>query len=113
MYGGGADDEDQSLNPVQILIDELKNNDDVQLRLNSMKCILKIAEALGPERTRKELIPFLTESVDDEDEVLLVLAEKLGQCVSLVGGKEHASLLVKPLELLASVEEQAVRDQVR
>lgn len=38
--------------------------------------------ALGEERTRTELIPFLTETIYDEDEVLLALAEQLGQFTS-------------------------------
>lgn len=48
--------------------DELKN-EDVALRLNSVRRLSTIALALGEERTRKELIPFLTEANDDEDEV--------------------------------------------
>lgn len=48
--------------------DELKN-EDVALRLNSVKRLSTIALALGEERTRKELIPFLADSNDDEDEV--------------------------------------------
>ncbi len=48
--------------------DELKN-EDVTLRLNSVKRLTMIAMALGEERTRNELVPFLAESNDDEDEV--------------------------------------------
>jgi serine/threonine-protein phosphatase 2A regulatory subunit A len=69
---------DESLYPIAVLIDELKN-DDVQLRLNSVKKLSTIALALGVERTRSELIPFLTETIYDEDEVLLALAEQLGK----------------------------------
>jgi len=47
-----------SLYPVAILIDELKN-EDIQLRLNSIRRLSTIALALGAERTREELIPFL------------------------------------------------------
>ena len=47
-----------SLYPVAILIDELKN-EDIQLRLNSIRRLSTIAHALGPQRTREELIPFL------------------------------------------------------
>lgn len=49
---------DASLYPVAILIDELKN-EDIQLRLNSIRRLSTIAVALGVERTRDELIPFL------------------------------------------------------
>jgi len=101
---------DASLYPVAILIDELKN-EDIQLRLNSIRRLSTIAVALGVERTRDELIPFLNESIDDEDEVLLALAEELGNFVEYVGGSAHASALLTPLETLATVEETVVRDK--
>lgn len=66
----------------------------LQLRLNSIKKLSTIALALGIERTRSELIPFLTESMYDEDEVLLALAEQLGQFTPLVGGPEHVHCLL-------------------
>lgn len=49
---------DASLQPVQILVDELKN-EDVQVRLTSVRNLSVIAKSLGPERTRDELIPYL------------------------------------------------------
>lgn len=52
------------------------------------------------------------ESVDDEDEVLLALSEELGVFVEYVGGPEHASVLLAPLESLANVEEAVVREKV-
>ncbi len=96
--------------PIALLIDELKN-DEVSLRLNSVRRLKSIAAALGEERTRTELIPFLTESHDDEDEVLLALAEELGQFVPFVGGPPHAHCLLVPLETLCNVEETVVRDK--
>lgn len=48
--------------------------------------------------------------MDDEDEVLLATAAALGRMVDAVGGPEHAHLLLRPLELLLSVEESTVRD---
>ena len=71
-----------------------------------------IALALGPERARDELIPFLQESLDDEDEVLLVLAEEIGGLTEYCGGDAFAHLLLGPLESLAAVEETLVRDKV-
>ena len=44
--------------PIAVLIDELKN-EDVSLRLNSIRRLSSIASALGVDRTREELIPFL------------------------------------------------------
>ena len=66
----------------------------MQLRLNSIKKLSTIALALGVERTRDELIPFLTDTIYDEDEVLLALAEQLGTFTTLVGGPEHVYVLL-------------------
>ncbi|KZT74630.1 ARM repeat-containing protein [Daedalea quercina L-15889] len=97
--------------PIAILMDELRA-EDVQLRLNAIHRISTIALALGPDRARDELIPFLQESVDDEDEVLLALAEELGRNFEeYIGGAEYAHLLLGPLENLCAVEETLVRDK--
>ncbi|MBA0727560.1 hypothetical protein Golax_000537 [Gossypium laxum] len=98
------------LYPIAVLIDELKN-DDIQLRLNSIRRLSTIARALGEERTRSELIPFLSENNDDDDEVLLAMAEELGVFIPYVGGVEHAHVLLTPLETLCTVEETCVRDK--
>jgi serine/threonine-protein phosphatase 2A regulatory subunit A len=90
--------------------DELKNEDPVR-RLNSIQRLSTIALALGEERTRNELVPFLTENCDDEDEVLLAMAEQLGDFVPFVGGPQHAAALLPPLQALATVEETVVRDR--
>ncbi|KAI0961552.1 hypothetical protein AcV7_000626 [Taiwanofungus camphoratus] len=97
--------------PIAILMDELRS-EDVQLRLNAIHRISTIALALGPDRARDELIPFLQDSVDDEDEVLLALAEELGRNFEeYIGGSEYAHLLLGPLENLSAVEETLVRDK--
>ena len=94
-------------------MDELRS-EDVQLRLNAIHRISTIALALGPERARDELIPFLQDSVEDEDEVLLALAEELGRNFEeYIGGPEYAHVLLGPLENLSAVEETLVRDKVR
>ncbi|KAK1555635.1 hypothetical protein Q3G72_029337 [Acer saccharum] len=74
---------DEPLYPIAILIDELKN-EDIQLRLNSIRRLSTIARALGEERTRKELIPFLSENNDDNDEVLLAMGEELGVFIPML-----------------------------
>ncbi|KAI9276001.1 armadillo-type protein [Sporodiniella umbellata] len=102
--------DEQELYPITILVDELKN-EDVQLRLNAIRNLSTIALALGPQKTREELVPFLSEGIDDEDEVLLAVAEELGNFGELVGGSEHAHLVLAPLETLTTVEEVLVRDK--
>ncbi|KAI0068073.1 ARM repeat-containing protein [Artomyces pyxidatus] len=97
--------------PIALLMDELRS-EDVQLRLNAIHRISTIALALGPDRAREELIVFLQDSVDDEDEVLLALAEELGKNFEeYIGGPQYAHVLLGPLENLSAVEETLVRDK--
>ncbi|OJD17015.1 hypothetical protein AJ78_02859 [Emergomyces pasteurianus Ep9510] len=107
MEGQGENDE---LYPIAVLIDELKH-EDVLLRLNAIHRLSTIALALGPDRTRDELIPFLDDSVEDEDEVLTALSEEMGNFVDYVGGPEYAHILLSPLENLAAIEEPLVREK--
>ena len=124
----------------------------------------KSALALGPERTRKDLIPFLqgqtrihidvvyffflwliwtalylmslwgvwcfnvckitlfrlnaliTNVIEyttiDRDEAQAALARQLGEFVELVGGPEHASLLLPVLETQCGLEETLIREAV-
>jgi serine/threonine-protein phosphatase 2A regulatory subunit A len=51
----------------------------------------------------QELLPFLTDAIDDDDEVLIVIAQALGKLVMHVGGPTYAYLLLTPLELLLTV----------
>ncbi|KAL6713367.1 protein phosphatase 2A structural subunit [Lecanora helva] len=106
------DDQAQNdpLFPIAVLIDELKH-DDVLLRLNAIHRLSTIALALGAERTREELIPFLDESVEDEDEVLTALSDELGSFVEYVGGSAYGHVLLSPLENLAAIEEPLVREK--
>lgn len=97
--------------PLALLMDELKH-DDIANRVEAMQKLDTIAAALGPERTRDELIPFLTEvAQDDEDEVFAVLADALGKFTPCIGGVQYATILLPALEILASTEETLVRDK--
>lgn len=91
-------------------MDELKH-DDVSNRVEAMQKLDLIAIALGPERTLHELLPFLNDvAQDDEEEVFAVLAEKLGDFVPLVGGHQNAEPLIHILAILGAMEEPIVRD---
>ncbi|CAL9738014.1 protein phosphatase PP2A regulatory subunit A [Monosporozyma servazzii] len=106
-----GNNQQQDLYPLALLMDELKH-DDVANRVDAMKKLDTIAIALGPDRTREELIPFLTEvAQDDEDEVFAVLADELGTFVPFVGGAKFATILLPALEILASTEETLVREK--
>ena len=59
----------------------------------------------------QELIPFVTDGLDDEDEVLIAISMSLGSLVPAVGGAAHAHVLLRPLEFLLTVEEASVRER--
>ncbi|RCK57849.1 Protein phosphatase PP2A regulatory subunit A [Candida viswanathii] len=105
------DNFNDDLYPLALLMDELKH-DDVSNRVEAMQKLDTIAIALGPERTRKELLPFLNDvAQDDEEEVFTVLASKLGDFIPLIGGHEYNEPLITILTILASMEEPLVRDR--
>lgn len=56
-----------------MLIDELKSDDKKQ-RINSVKSLHTISVALGVERTRNELLPYILDLMDDDEEVLIEMA---------------------------------------
>lgn len=56
-------------------------------------------------------MPFLSDGIDDEDEVLEAIAISLGKLLPHVGGAVHATSLLTPLELLLAVEETVVREK--
>jgi serine/threonine-protein phosphatase 2A regulatory subunit A len=67
------EDESVELNSVSIgmMIDDLRH-EDMDLRVRSMKRLHTIATALGPERTRSELLPYLAKCMDDEVSVAIL-----------------------------------------
>lgn len=116
---------------VSRLVGDLRSEDKTQ-RMSTVRNLSSIATALGPERTRSELIPFLSgespsptscysrlyhtplhysDTIYDEDDVLLVMAEELGNFTAYVGGAEYVHCLLPPLENLASIEEATVREK--
>ncbi|PJF20102.1 hypothetical protein PSACC_00080 [Paramicrosporidium saccamoebae] len=100
---------DEFIQPVALLMDELKS-EETAVRVESMKRLGTIALALGPERTRNELVPFLQSSLDEEDEVLTALAEEITSLLEYVGGAPHGYILLPLLEGLVSAEETYVRN---
>ena len=101
------DDED-----IAIYIDELKS-DDPNLKLNAVSKIIDISKILGPGRTRDELIPYLTEIIeecDNEDEFLIKLAEQIVELKHYIVKGDDISLLLTPLEFISSIEEPKIRE---
>ena len=92
-----------------LLRDEFADNDLASKRRASERLDL-VARALGPERARKELVPWLQANTTQEDEVLFVFAKKLGALVDLLGGAEHLDCLLPVVEALLEVDETYVRE---
>jgi serine/threonine-protein phosphatase 2A regulatory subunit A len=101
----------EELYPIALLMDELRH-DDVASRVQAMKRLDTIAIALGPERSRDELIPFLEDVIpEDEDEVIAIAAEELGNFIPYIGGSNFATLLIPVLEKISACEEPIVREK--
>jgi serine/threonine-protein phosphatase 2A regulatory subunit A len=65
------------------------------------------------ERTRNELLPYIMDLMDDDEEILVCLAGVLdGDFLEYVGGPLFAPHLFKPLERLCEVDETVVREKV-
>lgn len=100
----------EQLDPLKLLQEDLKD-DDFEQAIASIKRLPTIAMALGPARTRSELIPFLLEySEQDNDEALTNIADQLGEFAELIGGSTHVPTLLPLLEKLAGEEEYVVRN---
>lgn len=104
-----ASNTNSSIQPVALLMDELKS-EETSIRVEAIKQLPTICLALGPERTRLELLPFLQCSLDEEDEVLYALAERIVPLVEYVGGASFAHHLIPILEGLVAAEEPYVRN---
>lgn len=110
---GGNQNSDTA--PIDLLKEEM-SSDEVFIKVNAIHRLKILATILGPEATRTSLVPYLTSKkltqaalLNEEDEVLFALAEELGDLSSFISGSP--SLLIAPLENLATMEEAVVRDQ--
>lgn len=100
----------EQLYPLKLLQEDL-NDEDFEQAIASVKRLSTIALALGPARARSDLIPFLLEySEQDNDEALTAIADQLGDFAEVIGGPTHVPTLLPLLEKLAGEEECVVRN---
>ena len=65
------------------------------------------------ERTRNELLPYIMDLMDDDEEILIELGKVLNSSfLEVIGGPLFAPHLFKPLEKLCEVDETVVRERV-
>ncbi|XP_057659205.1 serine/threonine-protein phosphatase 2A 65 kDa regulatory subunit A beta isoform-like [Diorhabda carinulata] len=70
-----------------------------------------LAEHLGQEITRTELLPFIQENIDFHDEILLNLSEQLKEFIPLVGGYEYSQPVLDLLRKICITDETVVREK--
>lgn len=84
------------------------------IKIGAVNNLHLIASALGPTRTVKELVPFMTQVVQEEplcndDEFLFAMARQYAVLSEYIAG--HDEILIMPLEHLAGQEETVIRDE--
>lgn len=99
----------KNLHPIEVLIEELKC-EDISRRAISVTNLNTIAIALGPKQAREELLPYLLELLDDDNEVLLALAQSIRFLLPSIGGKKYAFALCDLIEQLLIIDENSIRN---
>jgi serine/threonine-protein phosphatase 2A regulatory subunit A len=66
----------ESPSPTVELIKNLKDSDD-NIKLYSISQLPQIAHILGPQRLTAELLPYLQEFLNDEENILIKLCQAL------------------------------------
>ena len=123
------------LYPIAVLIDELKSEDQKKRWVIWYSLLIGLTQWRTCRRLRWhwelnaqgtnyfhtywvskipwKTLPFCIDLMDDEEEVLLALAEVLGpQFMDFVGGPAHALSIIRILEKLCQLDESTVRDKV-
>lgn len=89
---------------------------DASEKLRVFHTLPVVASTLGPQGTREKLLPAISDIVTGaidagDDEVLMVISQKLGAFADLVGGPEHVETILTILEkIIYSVEEVVVAE---
>ncbi|KAG5889998.1 hypothetical protein JTB14_035910 [Gonioctena quinquepunctata] len=97
-----------SVREFEIFKDAIRE-ENLEVQIEMTRRLGSLAEHLGEEITRKELLPFIRENIDFHDEILLNLSEQLNRFVPLVGGYEHSQPILDLLRKLCNTDETIVR----
>lgn len=106
------DPESYHNNPISVLVDSLKKHT-IENRVKTIQSLPTFCAALGPKRTRSELIPFIKDIMEDEEEVVISLVDTLPFLLECLGGKEHTPLLFESLESLLAVDSEEITEKVK
>eukprot|EP01130_Rhizamoeba_saxonica_P017461 TRINITY_DN8473_c0_g1_i1.p1 TRINITY_DN8473_c0_g1~~TRINITY_DN8473_c0_g1_i1.p1 ORF type:complete len:575 (+),score=96.75 TRINITY_DN8473_c0_g1_i1:13-1737(+) len=99
--------------PIENIISKfVEDLNDSERRLEGSKNLLKVAQAVGEETAREQLMPYLQEYLDDDEPiVLLVFAKLLPLMIEYIGGYEYSHAILPSLEILAMNENNSVREK--
>ena len=90
------------------LLEDLQSTD-IKTKKNAVQNLRGISLALGRERTRKELLPYLNSCIDEEeDEIILELSKVLSNFIDCIGGKQYIKELFNLLEVILTIDEPFV-----
>ena len=94
------------------LLEDLQNPD-IKIKKNAFQNLRGISLALGRERTRKELFPYLKSCIDEEeDEIIIELAKVLSNFIDCIGGKQYIKELLNLIEIILTIDDNFVRVEI-
>ena len=94
------------------LLEDLQSQE-TKIKINAIHNLRGISLALGCEATKKELLPYLKNCVnnEEEDEVLIELAKVLSNFLDCIGGKENIKDLLGLFEVISTIDEPTIRKE--
>lgn len=94
------------------LLEDLQSQE-TKIKINAIHNLRGISLALGCEATKKELLPYLKNCVnnEEEDEVLIELAKVLSNFLDCIGGKENIKDLLGLFEVILTIDEPTIRKE--
>ena len=93
------------------LLEDLQSTE-IKTKKNAVQNLRGISLALGRERTRKELLPYLKSCIDEEEgEIIIELSKVLSNFIDCIGGKQYIKELFNLLEVILTIDEPFVRKE--
>ena len=99
----------ESVPTAKQIISNLQSSES-KIKGNSFHFLPNLVESIGQERFRKEMIPYVINCIDEEDdESLIELAKIYNKLLNCVGGKSYVKDIIPLLEMLLYCDDQSVR----
>ena len=94
------------------LLEDLQSQDN-KTKINAIHNLTNISLALGCEATRKELLPYLKNCInnEEEDEILIELAKILSNFLTCIGGIKYINELLNIFEVILGIDEPGIRKE--